>query len=169
MLSITGTILSQHIQIPERHARGQALGSTGTDGRRELQEAEIRHILGASTDTDELDFGQDEAVAAAVFAHAALQMGESGQVQDFFLPDFVPHARVPAVVGFDEADDAAAPVAGEGLLDVVLVVGDEVGAVVFVGLRLHRDVVVAAQTDLQSVVDLFGVVVAAEVGESGFG
>lgn len=60
------------------------------------------------------------------------------------MPDFVSHARVPAMVGFHEPDDAAASVAVKGLLDVVLVVGDKVRPVGFVGLCSHRDVVVAA-------------------------
>ena len=170
MLSITRTILGQHIQIPQRHASRQALGRTRADRGTQLQEAEKGHVLRAGTHAHELDLREDEAVAAAVFAHAALQVGQSGQVEDFLLPDLVPHARVPAVVGFHQTDDAAAPVAGEGLLDVVLVVGDEVRAVGLVGLlRAHRDVVVAAETDFQGVVDLVGVVVAAEVSESGFG
>ena len=103
-----------------------------------------------------------------MFAHAALQVRQPGQVQHFFLPDLVPHARVPAVVGFDQADDAAAAVAREGLLDVVLVIGHEVRALGLVRLGPHRDVVVAAEADFERVVDFGGVVVAAKVSERGF-
>lgn len=73
------------------------------------------------------------------------------------------------MVRFDEADDAPTPVAVKCLLDVVLVVGDEVWAVGFVGLRAHRDVVVAAQADLERIIDFLGVVVTAEICEGGFG
>lgn len=169
MQSITGTILGQHVQKPQRHASRQTLRGTRADRRRQLQETEIGHLVRAGAHADELDLGDEEAVAAAVVAHAALQVGQPGEVEDFFLPDLVPHAGVPAVVGFDQADDAAARVAGKGLLDVVLVVGDEVRAVGFVRLLgEHRDVVGAAQADFERVVHFRAVVVAAEVGEGGF-
>ena len=80
-----------------------------------------------------------------MLAHAALQVGQAGEVEDFLLPDFVAHARVPAVVGFDKPHDSAAAVAAEGLLDVVLVVREEVRAFGGVGLRAHGDVVAPSE------------------------
>lgn len=127
-------VARQHVQVPQRHAgRKAGLGGRG-DGGGELEEAEMRDVEGAHADGDELDFGGDEAVAAGVLAHAAVQVGEALEVFDFWLARLVAHARVPAVKGLDEANDAATAVAGEGASGVVLVVGDEVGAIAVAGL-----------------------------------
>lgn len=73
------------------------------------------------------------------------------------------------MVGFHQPDHAAAPVAAEGLLDVVLVVGYEVRAVGLVGRGgAHGDVVVAAEPDFERGVYFGAVVVPAELGEAGF-
>lgn len=83
------------------------------DGGRELQVAEVWNgIFGSGSDAYEFDFGHDEAVAAGMFAHAAVELGQGGEVEDFALAHFVSHAGVPAVEGFDEPDDAASAVAG---------------------------------------------------------
>ena len=102
-----------------------------------------------------------------MLAHDALEVREPGEVEDLFLAYLVAHARVPAVVGFDEPDDAAAAIAAEGLLDVVLVVGEEMGALGGVGLGAHRDVVFPSETGFQRGVDFGGVEVTADFEELG--
>lgn len=86
------------------------------DWRGDLQVAEIRGVaiitIAARADADELDLGHDEAVAAGVVAHAALEVCEAVQVLDALVRLFVAHAAVPAVEALDEADEAAALAAG---------------------------------------------------------
>lgn len=124
-------------------------------------------VFGSGAHADEFDFRHDEAVAAGVFAHVAVELGEGGQVEDFALADFVSHACVPAVEGFDESDYAAATVAGECALGVVLVVGEEVGPV-FASLCAHADVVVLALADFERRVDFGGVEVPVDGSQFGF-
>ena len=69
--------------------------------------AEVRRTLGAIADDDHFDLGHNEAVAAAMLAHAFVQVREAPQVFDFFVVAFDAHAGVPAVEGLDEPDDAA--------------------------------------------------------------
>ena len=83
--------------------------------------AEVRGAVRAGADAHQFDFGDDEAVAALVLAHVVVQLREVLEVVDLLDGVSVTHARVPAVKGLDETDDAAATVAGDGLLDIVLV------------------------------------------------
>lgn len=166
-------LLRQHIQIPQRHPGRHAFRRTRADRRAEFQEAEVGRLvrgLGAEADADELDLREQEAVAAGVVAHDALQVGEAGEVEDLLVADFVAHARVPAVVGLDEPDDAGARGAGEGGGGVGLVVAQEVGAFggVACGGGAHGDVVGPAQAGFERGVDFWEVEVAAEFEESGF-
>lgn len=64
--------------------------------------------LGAHAHTDELDLGEQVAVAAFLLAHHPLQLCEAAEVFDLLDGVLVAHARVPCLVGFDEADAAAA-------------------------------------------------------------
>ncbi len=163
-------IARQHVQVPERHARREAGLGRGGDGGGKFEEAKVRDVEGAHANADEFDFGGDEAVAARVLAHAAVQVGEALEVFDFWLAGLVAHARVPAVKGLDEADDAAATVAGEGAGGVVLVVGDEVGAVAVAGLvGAQGDVGELALGDFEGGVDFDGVEVAVNFEKGGFG
>lgn len=69
-----------------------------------------------------------------MFAHVAMDMRQAGKVLHAAMALVVTHARIPAVETLNDAHDAAAAVARKRLLVVVLVVGDEVGAVAgFVG------------------------------------
>ena len=140
------------------------------NGRRQLQEAKVGHVGCPQAHADELDLGEQEAVAARVLAHAAVQVREALQVLDAGLAELVAHARVPAVKGLDEADDAAAAVAAEDVFGVVLVVGEEVRAVAVAGLvGAHRDVVELALGDFEGGVDFDGVEVAVDFEKGGFG
>lgn len=97
-----------------------------------MQEAEVRRgggVFGAETHADELNFGDDEAVAGVVFAHHALKVRQLGEEANVGLALFVPHACVPHFVGFDETDDAATTVAADGVGDVVGIGGEEEGSV----------------------------------------
>lgn len=73
------------------------------------------------------------------------------------------------MVGFHQPDDAAAAVAAEGLLDVVLVVGEEMRSFRGVGLRAHGDVVAPPQAGFQCGVYLGDVEITAEIEQAGFG
>ena len=53
--------------------------------------------LGAVAHDDQLDFGHDETVAAAVLAHVAVQVCEAAEVFDFSVVAFDAHACVPAI------------------------------------------------------------------------
>lgn len=146
------------MQVPQRETSRQARAALQRDGVRELQEPEVgRAVLGAHAHADEFDFRDDEAVAAVVLAHDALQMGEVREVFDVGLALAVAHACVPDVVGFDEADEAAAAVAAEGLGRVVGVGGEEVGAVFAGVFGLHGDVAGVALAGFDGGVDLGGV------------
>lgn len=157
-LALERLIGTEHVQVPQREASRQAVPLLQRDGIGQLQEAEVgRAVLGAHAHADEFDFRDDEAVAAVVLAHDALQVGEVREVFDVRLALAMAHARVPDVVGFDESDEAAAAVAAEGLGRVVGVGGEEVRAVVAVVLGLHGDVAGVALTGFDGGVDLGGV------------
>lgn len=98
-----------------------------------LQVAEVGRvgdIVVACTDADEFDFRHDEAVAAGVLAHAALEVREAVEVFDALVWWFLAHAAVPAVEALDEADEAAALVAGGCEFGICGIVGDEMGPAV---------------------------------------
>lgn len=118
---------------------------------------------------EELDLRHDEAVAAAVFAHHAVEVCETLQVENLLWGALTAHPRVPLVVALDEADDAAAGVAVDGLLVVGGVAGDEVGLGTHarVGLEGTHHHVGGALGDLEGSVDLGGVVVRVDVVEGG--
>lgn len=126
-------------------------------------------VGGTKPHADEFDLRDDEAVAAGMFAHVAMDMRESGEVFDAPLAHFVAHARVPAVEGFDDADDAATTVARECLFVVVLVVGQEVGAVAtFIG-GAHGDVVWSSDGGFEGGADFWDKEGGVDVLEGGFG
>ena len=163
-----GLLLGQHVQIPKSETRRHALCRAGLDGRRQFQETEVRRLGSAGPDTDEFGLGHDEAVPALVVAHVALQMGETEEVEDFFVRRLDPHAGVPALVGLDDADDATFAVAEDHLGDIVFVVGDEAGAIT-VFAEAHRDVAVGTEGDFEGGIYFDHVEVADEVDESQFG
>ena len=139
-------IRAQHVQVPQRQTGRQAVLLLQRDGVGEVQETEIGGpFLGAHAHADELDFRDDEAVAAVVLAHHALQVRQLRQVFHVRLPFAMAHTRVPDLVGFDEADEPAAFAASsadaaDGLRRVVGVGGDEVCAVFGGVLSAHGDV-----------------------------
>jgi hypothetical protein len=181
-------LFGEHVEVPqgeggsELHiAAGRHTGCGQRDGRRELEVAEDGHAgcrvegggvrsrrVAACADAQELDLGHDEAVAAAVLAHDALQVSEALEVEDLLGCGLAAHASVPVVVALDETDDAAASVTKESLLEVGRVAGDELGLVAGTSGRLdgaHLHVAVALG-DLEGSVDLVGVVVGADVVKS---
>ena len=120
--------------------------------------------LGAHAHADELNFRDDEAVAAPLLAHVPLQLCEPGQIKYFTHCVFVAHPRVPVIVGFDNANDATAVIgAGEGLLHVGSVIGDEAGAVIGRVLWAHGDVAGMALAGFESGVHLCGIEFGQEV------
>ena len=103
--ALEGVLLSEHVKIPQRKT-GCQLNITSlwvravcskADGRRCLEVPKDRHaglrIHGrgvhgcgvrwtAAAHAQELDLGHDEAVAAAVLAHHAVEMSETLKVED---------------------------------------------------------------------------------------
>ena len=114
-------------------------------------------LLGAEAHADEFDFRDDEAVAAVVLAHQALQVRQVGEVFHVGLAPAVPHARVPELVGLDEADEASAAVAADGVGEVVGIGGEEVGAVFGGVFGSHGDVAGVALAGFDGRVDFGGV------------
>ena len=177
-LPVEGCIPREHIEVPQRetggHGRGawtggrRVLGPTvgvHCDGPGEFEEAEVRgEGLGPQADADELDLGDEEAVAAVVLAEEELQVGEAVEVFDVVEAVALALAGVPALVGFDQADDAG--VGGEGAGFLVGLGGDEVGAAVFGGAEGH-DVVLVALGEVQGGVDFGNVEIFDGVGEGG--
>lgn len=87
----------------------------------------VGRVFGAGANTQELDFGDDETVAAAMLAHHAVKVRQSAEVVDLLRCVLRPHPGVPLLVSLDDADEAAATVAVQSVEgDVVAVVGDEV-------------------------------------------
>lgn len=159
-LAPQGDVAGEHVQVPKGE-RGREGGlAAQRDRGREVEEAEVGGIGfvgvgavvggGADADADEFDFGDEEAVARVAVAHQAVQVGEAGEVESLFAVLFLPHARVPDFVRFDEADDAAAT---EGPGFVVGVCGYEKGTVFSVALREHGDVMLMALAGLERRVD----------------
>ena len=64
-----------------------------------------------------------------MFAHVAVDVAETGEVVDLFLGVAVAHASVPRVERLHDANNAAATIATQGQVVVILIVGDEVRAV----------------------------------------
>ena len=125
--------------------------SLDADRRAELQEPKIRDFFRAHAHADQFDFGNDEAVSAVVFAHAVLQVGEAVKVRDFVHRTTFPHSRVPIPICLHKADDPAAPISTDGLLGVVLAVGDEMGTEFLVGFRAQGNIAIGAETLQRSV------------------
>ena len=138
------------------------------DGGRQLEKAEVRDVFRAGAHADQLDLRDDEAVAAAVLAHAAMKLRQSGEVEDFAVADFVAHARVPPVKGHDQPNDAAASVARYGVVDVVLVVCNKVRAI-FGAFGTHGDMVELTLADLEGCVNFGRVKVSVDGCEGCFG
>jgi hypothetical protein len=128
-----------------------------------------REVRGATAaDAEKLDFSHDEAVAAAVLAHHALEMSEALKVEDLLGRRLAAHTSVPLIVALHETNNAAAAVAKERLLIVGGVVGDELWLLTLTGYGLdgtHHHVAVSLG-DLEGCIDLVGVVVCANVLES---
>lgn len=181
-------LLSEHVEVPQREggseldiARGGHAGGGQRDGSGQLEVAEDGHASGgvegggvwgrrvaACANAEKLDLGHDEAVAAAVLAHDALEVSETLKVEDLLRGRLAAHASVPVVVGLDKTDNATTSVTKEGLLEVRGVAGNELGLVAGVGLGLdgaHLHVAVTL-CDLEGSVDLVGVVVGADVVKS---
>lgn len=156
------------MEVPQGQTRRQAFLLLELDGGGQLQVAEVRDILGAEADADELDLGDDEAVAAGMLAHVPMDLAQAGEVLDAALAHGVAHACVPAVERLDDADDAAAAVARERLLDVVLVVGDELGAVTCL-VGAHGEVVRAVDGAAEGGADFGNEEGSVDILESGFG
>lgn len=156
-LAVQGGVAGEHVQVPQREAGGQAVAVLFVqgDGRGELEEAEVGFGgFGAHADADEFDLRDDEAVARVAVAEEAVQVREAGEVEGLLAVLFPPHARVPDVECFDQADDAAA---AEGV-GLVVGVGGDVGWAVFpAALGPHGDVVLVALAGLEGRVDFGGV------------
>lgn len=78
----------------------------GQLARGHLEEAEVRGSLETVADHDELNLGQDEAVAAAVFAHHVVQVSKALEILDLLDITLNAHASVEAVKGLDQANNA---------------------------------------------------------------
>ena len=102
-----------------------------------------------------------------MLAHVALQMGETEEVEDFFVWGLDTHAGVPALIRLDNADDATFPITEDHLGDVVFVVGDEAGAIT-VFADAHGDVAVSTERDFEGCVDFDHVKVTNEVDKGRF-
>ena len=90
-------ILRQHMQIPQRQASRQPFLRFQLNGGSQLEEAEIGNSFRAGTHTYEFDFRHDEAIATAVFAHAAMEMRQRGEIEYLSVTNLAAHSRVPAV------------------------------------------------------------------------
>lgn len=158
--------------------------SRDADGSAELEVAEERHTragVGAdggsvhglargggvttAADANHLDLGHDEAVAAAVLAHDAVQVRKAGEVVDLLVGCLGAHASVPLVIRLDNADDTTTLVTVDGLLVVGGVVGHEVdrslvGGEALAGAERHVGV---ALGNAESGADLGAIVVTDDV------
>ena len=154
-LALQRLVARQHVQVPEREAGRQAGLFAEGDGLGEFEEAEEGFaFFGAHADADEFDFRDEEAVARVALAHQAVQVGEAGEVERLLAVLFLAHARVPDVVGLDEADDAAA---AEDLGLVVGVRGQKKGAIFFAQFGNHGDVMLVALAGPEGRIDFGGV------------
>lgn len=186
--TLKGVLLGEHVKVPQREGRrkldvagARDTGSRQRDRSGQLEVPEDGHAgcgvegggvggrrVATGAHAEELDLGHDEAVAAAVLAHDALEVSEALEVKNLLGCGLAAHASVPVVVALDETNNAATSITEEGLLEVGGVAGDELGLVAGVGSGLdgaHLHVAVALG-DLESSVDLVGVVVRADVVES---
>lgn len=66
----------------------------------------MRGALGTVADKDELDLGQDEAVAATVLAHNVVEVRQASEVLDTLDVTLDSHAGVEAVIALDKANHA---------------------------------------------------------------
>lgn len=116
---------SEHAETPEGEAGGQGdlaaleggsvegLGGerwvrgTGKLDAGDLEVAKVRGTVGAVADDDELNLGENEAVAARVLAHGVMESGKAAEVLDALDVALSAHTRVEAVKGADEADNAS--------------------------------------------------------------
>lgn len=140
------------MQIPQRKTRRQPFLLLQLDRRRQLQEPEVRDIFRSEPDADEFDFRDDETVAAGMFAHVAVDLTEACEIFNATLPHFMAHAGVPTIESFDDTNDSTAAIASESLFKIVLIIGDEMGAVAgFVGT--HGEVVLTIDGAAESGAD----------------
>lgn len=124
-LSGNRLVTRKHAQSPQGQAsrhlhlvhilRGH--GSFATRGSKlhapNLKIPEMRGGLGPVANKHQLDLGQDEAVPAPVLAHDVVQVREAAQILDPLDVSLDAHARVEAVKGLDEPDDARGGLAAE--------------------------------------------------------
>ncbi len=143
------------MQVPQGETGRQARLLAQGDWFGEFEEAEVGFaFFGAHAHADELDLGDDEAVAGVAFAHQAVQVGEAGEVEGLLAVFLLAHARVPDFERLDETDDTAAA----ERVGLVVGVGRLEEWTVFLGaLRDHGDVMLVALARLEGCVDFRGV------------
>ena len=125
-LSRNRFITSQHAQPPQREAsrHRHLVHISGSVNRHiiarssklhasDLEVAEMGRGVRPVADKHQLDFCQDEPVPTPVLAHDVVQVREPAQVLDPLDVAFDAHARVEAVEGLDEPDDARRRLAAE--------------------------------------------------------
>jgi hypothetical protein len=185
-------LLGEHVEVPERETGGEldvtglgvcALGGE-TDGGGGLEVAEDGDTglcvdgggvnggsVGgtAAADAKELDLSHDEAIAAAVLAHDAVEMRKALEVENLLGRRLAAHTRVPVVVALDETNNAATSITKDGLLVVGGIARDILGLSAHTrdGLDSTHDHVSVTLGDLESGIDLVGVIVGANVLERG--
>jgi hypothetical protein len=190
--TLEGVLLGEHMQVPQCQGRGEldvasrrvrTMGGEA-DGCRCLEEAKEWGTClcvdccwvdgsgigwAAAAHTQEFDLGHDEAVAATVLAHHAMQMCETLKVQDLLGRRLAAHACVPLVVALDKPDDAATAFAEDGLLVVGGVVRDELRLCASTrhGLDSAHDHVGVTLGHLERGIDLIGIVVGANIVKGG--
>jgi len=152
---------SRSLQVPEDGDAGLCVDGRGVGG------GEVGGA--AAANAQELDFRHDESVAATVFAHYAMEMGEALQIEDLLGRRLATHARVPLIVALYKTDDAAAAVAEDCLLVISRVVGDKLWLLALTGNGLDGAHVHVRSSlgYLERGVDLVRVVVCANVLQGG--
>lgn len=152
-----------------------ALAGGGELDRGNLEEAKVRGALGAVADDNELNLGQDEAVAAAVLAHDVVEVGEAAEVLDALDVALDAHAGVEAVKGLGQADDAGGGLAakhGSGRGGLAAHVGSEDvlrGRAGLLGGGSRGELQGALRGERQSRVELGDVVRAVDLVQSSLG
>lgn len=150
------------------------LARGGQLDRGDLEEAKVRGALGAVAHDDELDLGQDEAVAAAVLAHDVVQVGEAAEVLDALDVALDAHARVEPVKRLGQADDAGRGLAAEhggrrGRLALDVGSEDVLGVARLLGRRRRRELQRSLRGERERRVELGDVVGAVDLVQSSLG
>lgn len=95
------------------HAQVAFRSGGGELDRGNFQITKERSGLGAVAHEDELDLGEDEAVAAAVLAHDMVEGTKTAEILDALDVALDTHASVEAIEAADQADDAGGGLATE--------------------------------------------------------